>query len=127
VQSALNWIFGVRDEPLPAPSMRSIRDLYQVITGDYDWHGVFNPTWSQLSAASTTTLAGMVVNAFNKVVRMHYDNMATYRWYERIVDVVPHDGSTHDVQLVMVDGLANLPTVTEGGAYTEATVGDAKE
>jgi hypothetical protein len=127
VQSALNWIFGVRDEPLPAPSMRSIRDLYQVITGDYDWHGVFNPTWSQLSAASTTTLAGMVVNAFNKVVRMHYDNMATYRWYERIVDVVPHDGSTHDVQLVMVDGLANLPAVTEGGAYTEATVGDAKE
>lgn len=127
IQSALNWIFGARDEPLPPPSMRSIRDLYHVITGDYDWHGVFNPAWSQLSAASTTTLAGMVVNAFNKVVRMHYDNMATYRWYERIVDVVPHDGSTHDVQLVMVDGLANLPTVTEGGAYTEATVGDAKE
>jgi hypothetical protein len=107
--------------------MRSVRDLYQVITGDHDWHGVFNPEWSQLSAASTTTLAGMVVNAFNKVVQMHYDNMATYRWYERIVDVAPHDGSTHDVQLVMVDGLANLPTVTEGGAYTEATVGDSKE
>ena len=127
VQSALNWLFGVRDEPMPAPSMRSVRDLYQVITGDHDWRGVFNPEWSQLSAASTTTLAGMVVNALNKVVRMHYDNMATYRWYERIVDVAPHDGSTHDVQLVMVDGLANLPTVTEGGAYTEATVGDSKE
>jgi hypothetical protein len=127
VQSALNWIFGVRDEPLPAPSMRSIRDLYQAITGDHNWYGVFNPEWSQLSAASTSTLAGMVVNAFNRVVRMHYDNMATYRWYERIVDVAPHDGSTHDVQLVMVDGLANLPTVSEGGAYTEATVGDSKE
>jgi len=127
VQSALNWLFGVRDEPMPVPSMRSVRDLYQVITGDHDWRGVFNPEWSQLSAASTTTLAGMVVNALNKVVRMHYDNMATYRWYERIVDVAPHDGSTHDVQLVMVDGLANLPTVTEGGAYTEATVGDSKE
>lgn len=127
VQSALNWVFGVRDEPLPAPSMRSIRDLYQAITGDHNWYGVFNPEWSQLSAASTSTLAGMVVNAFNRVVRMHYDNMATYRWYERIVDVAPHDGSTHDVQLVMVDGLANLPAVSEGGAYTEATVGDSKE
>lgn len=127
VQGALNWLFGVRDEPMPVPSMRSVRDLYQVITGDHDWRGVFNPEWSQLSAASTATLAGMVVNAFNKVVRMHYDNMATYRWYERIVNVAPHDGSTHDVQLIMVDGLANLPTVSEGGAYTEATVGDSKE
>jgi hypothetical protein len=127
VQSALNWIFGVRDEPMPPPTMRSARALYQVITGDHDWRGVFRAEWSQLSAASTTTLAGMVVNAFNKVVRMHYENLATYRWYERIVDVVPHDGSTHDLQLIMVDGLANLPTVSEGGAYTEATVGDAKE
>jgi hypothetical protein len=127
VQSALNWVFGAREEPLPAPSMRSIRELYHVITGDYEWRGAFSPEYSQLSAASTTTLAGMVVNAFNKVVRMHYDNMATYRWYERIVDVAPHDGSTHDLQLIMVDGLANLPTVTEGAAYTEATVGDSKE
>lgn len=127
VQSALNWLFGAKDEPTPAPTMRSVRDLYQVITGDHNWHGVFNPEWSQLAAASTTTLAGMVVNAFNKVVQMHYDNMATYRWYERIVDVAPHDGSTHDVQLIMVDGLANLPTVAEGGAYTEANVGDSKE
>jgi hypothetical protein len=127
VQSALNWVFGAREEPLPVPSMRSIRELYQAITGDYEWRGAFSPAWSQLSAASTTTLAGMVVNAFNKVVRMHYDNMATYRWYERIVDVAPHDGTTHDVQLIMVDGLANLPTVTEGAAYTEATVGDSKE
>lgn len=127
VQSALSWIFGVRDEALPVPSMRSIRDLYQVVTGDHDWRGIFNPEWSQLSAASTSTLAGMVVNALNKVVKMHYDNMATYRWYERIVDVAPHDGTTNDVQLIMVDGLANLPTVGEGAAYTEAVVGDSKE
>ncbi|MCC6455888.1 MAG: hypothetical protein IT328_13130 [Caldilineaceae bacterium] len=127
VQSALNWVFGVRQEPLPVPTMRSIRELYHAITGDYEWRGAFNPEWSQLATASTTTLAGMVVNAFNKAVQMHYENMATYRWYERIVDVAPHDGSTHDVQLIMVDGLANLPTVTEGAAYTEATVGDSKE
>lgn len=127
VQGALSWIFGAREEALPVPSMRSIRDLYQVITGDHEWRGVFNPEWSQLSAASTTTLAGMVVNALNKVIRMHFDNMATYRWYERIVDVAPHDGTTNDVQLIMVDGLSNLPTVSEGAAYTEAVVGDSKE
>jgi hypothetical protein len=31
------------------------------------------------------------------------------------------------VQLIMVDGLSNLPSVGEGAAYTEAVVGDSKE
>ena len=101
--------------------------MYQAITGDVNWYGTFNPEWAQLANATTSTLAGMVVNALNKVVRMHYDNMATYRWFEPIVIVAPHDGTTHDVQLIMVDGLANLPTVDEGAAYTEASVGDSKE
>lgn len=127
IQTALSWVFGVRDEPMPPPSLRSLRDLYQAITGDHNWYGVFNPEWSQLASANTTTLAGMVVNSLNRVVKMHYDNLITYRWYEAIVDVVPHDGSTHQVELIMVDGLANLPSVNEGAAYTEALVGDSKE
>lgn len=127
VQAALDWVFGWQGAALPSPSMRNVRELYQAITGDSEWRGMFNPAYAQLSAASTTTLAGMVVNALNKVVRMHYDNMATYRWYEPLVMVTPHDGTTHDVQLILVDGMANLPTVLEGAAYTEATVGDSKE
>ena len=127
VQGAWNWILGVQGEEVPAPSLRNVRDLYLAVTGDFEWHGRFNPEWSQLASATTTTLAGMTVNALNKVIKMHYDNLATYRWYENIVDVTPHDGSTHPVQLITVDGLANLPTVNEGAAYTEATMGDAKE
>jgi hypothetical protein len=127
MQAALNWLLGARYEPVPPPALRSLREVYHAITGDYNWYGVFNPEWSQLSAASTTTLAGMVVNALNKVVRQHYDNLATYRWYEPLVEVVPHDGSTHAVQLIMVDGLNNLPSVGEGAAYTEVLVGDSKE
>ncbi len=69
----------------------------------------------------------MVVDALNRVTRMHYDNMVTFRWYESIVAVTPHSGTTHDLNLIMVDGLASLPTVSEGQAYTEATVGDSKE
>jgi len=127
IQSAWNWILGVQGEPAPVPSMRNVRDLYLAITGDYDWYGRFNPEWSQLASATTTTVAGITVNALNKVIKMHYDNMASYRWYEPIVDVAPHDGSTHNVQLITIDGIANLPIVSEGAAYTEATVGDAKE
>lgn len=127
VQSAWNWMLGARDEVTPPPSMRSVRDLYLAITGDFDFHGRFNPEWAQLAAATTTTLAGMTVNALNKVIMLHYDNMLTYRWYEPITHVAPHDGTTQNVQLITMDGLANLPTVSEGQAYTEASVGDAKE
>lgn len=127
VQSAWNWLFGAQGEAVPPPSMRNIRDLYLAITGDFDFQGRFNPEWAQLAAATTTTLAGMTVNALNKVIMLHYDNMLTYRWYEAITGVAPHDGTTQNVQLITMDGLAALPTVSEGSAYTEASVGDAKE
>lgn len=127
LQDAMDWLFGVRGVEPPPPSLRDIREIYQAVTGDHNWYGVFRPEWAQLAAATSTTLAGMVVDALNRATRMHYDNMVTYRWYEQIVSVTPHAGTTHDVNLVMVDGLANLPSVSEGAAYTEATVGDSKE
>ena len=127
MQEAMDWCLGVHGGLTPPPSMRNIRDVYLAITGDVDFYGVYNPDHSQLSAASTTTLPGLARNSLNKVIRQHYDNLATFRWYERIVDVVPHDGSTQDIDLVMVDGLANLPTIAEGAAYTEAVTGDSRE
>lgn len=126
LQNALDWIFGLPVEP-PPPSLRDMRNIYQFITGDSNWYGVFNPEWSQLASATTVTLAGMVVDALNRVTRMHYDNMVTYRWYENIIAVTPHSGTTHDLTMIMVDGLASLPVVSEGAAYSEATVGDSKE
>jgi hypothetical protein len=127
VQDALDWCMGVQGGVTPPPSMRNIRDVYLAITGDVDFYGVFNAEHAQLAAASTTTLPGLARNSLNKVIRQHYDNLATFRWYERVVDVVAHDGSTQDIDLVMVDGLANLPTVGEGAAYTEAVTGDSRE
>ena len=127
MQAAFDWAMGLSGAPLPSPAMRNVRDLYLAITGDYDFHGRFLPEQAQLAAATTATLPGLAVNALNKVVLQHYASMLTWRWYEPLVEVVPHDGSTHDVQLIMVDGVANLATVAEGAAYTELTVGDSKE
>jgi len=127
VQAAFDWAMGLSGAALPPPAMRNVRDLYLAITGDYDFHGRFLPEQAQLAAATTATLPGLAVNALNKVVLQYYASMLTWRWYEPLVEVVPHDGSTHDVQLIMVDGVANLATVAEGAAYTELTVGDSKE
>ena len=40
----------------------TIYGVYQFITGDSEWYGVFNPEWAQLANATTSTLAGMVVD-----------------------------------------------------------------
>jgi len=127
IQDAFDWAMGLASAPTPPPSMRNVRDLYLAITGDHDFHGKFVPGQAQLAAATTTTLPGLAVNALNKVVLQYYASMLTWRWYEPLVEIVPHDGSTHDVQLIMVDGVSNLSTVTEGAAYTELTVSDSKE
>ncbi len=127
VQGALNWLVGDVRTPMPAPHMRNLRDLYLAITGDVNFWGVFNPEYARLQSANSGTLAGMAVNALNKAVMLHYDNLITYRWYEQIVHVLPHDGTTQQLQLLHMDGLATLPSVAEGAAYTEATTGDSKE
>lgn len=127
LQAGLDWMLGVPGVAVPAPNLRSIRDLYLAITGDYNFQGIFVPDLAQLAAATTGTLAGMAVNALNRAIMMHYNNLMTWRWFEPIVFVTPHDGSTHPIQLIYVDGVSNLPTVAEGGAYDEATVGDSKE
>lgn len=127
VQAALNWLLGDRTAGPPAPHLRNIRDLYLAVTGDVNFWGAFNPEYARLQSANSGTLAGMAVNALNKVVQLHYDNLITYRWYEQVTAVVPHDGSTQALQLIHMDGLAALPAVSEGAAYTEAATGDSKE
>ena len=126
-KSDFEWVLGVPGATMPGPRDRSLRGLYTKLTGDYDVNGRFDPEQAQLANANSTTLAGVVLDALNRIVQEYYNNEPTYRWFERIVEVVPHDGSTHDVNLIMVNGLANLPDVAEGAPYTEATIGDSKE
>lgn len=127
VQAALNWLMGDTRAQTPAPHLRNLRDIYLAVTGDINFWGVFNPDHARLQSANSGTLAGMAVNALNKAVLLHYDNMVTYRWYEPIVHVLPHDGSTQPLQLIHMDGIAALPAVAEGAAYIESTTGDSKE
>lgn len=127
VQDALAWLAGDTRIAMPAPHLRSWRDLYLAITGDVNFWGVFDPAQAQLQSANSTTLAGMAANALNKAVELHFENMVTYRWYEQVVAVLPHDGSTQPLTLLHLDGLAALPAVGEGQPYTESTAGDSKE
>ena len=124
---AVDWIFGVPGAKLPPPELRDIKRVYHLLTGDFDWHGVFRGDQAQLAAADSTTLTGLAVNAMNKVIIDLWDGLPMYRWFEPLVTVQPHDGSTHDMQWIQFGGISNLSTVSEGGAYTEKTVADSKE
>ena len=124
---AVDWIFGVPGAKLPPPELRDIKRVYQILTGDFDWHGVFRSDQAQLAAADSTTLTGLAVNAMNKVIIDLWDGLPMYRWFEPLVTVQPHDGSTHDMQWIQFGGISNLSEVSEGGAYTEKTVADSKE
>ena len=128
-QLDFDWVLGVPGARMPEPRVRDggLRQLYLNLTGDYLFHGRFDPDQAQLANANSTTFAGATVDALNRVVQHYFNNEMTYRWFEKIVEVLPHDGSTHDVQMVMVDGIGDLPTVGEGAAYTEMAAGDSKE
>ena len=58
---------GVR--PRNARPLSGVRELYTLLSGDYDMTGVFHPeNLSGWRTSTSTTMANMVANALNKVV-----------------------------------------------------------
>ncbi|MBK9053347.1 MAG: hypothetical protein IPL78_21335 [Chloroflexi bacterium] len=127
ISNAMDYIFGARGATLPEPTLRNPQLLYFAITGDHEWHGRFNRERALLASANTTTLAGMAVNAMNKVIIEQYAALTQYRWFEQIAALTPNDGSLHPMQLISFGGIGELPTVNEGATYTELDVDDVKE
>ena len=126
-QGYFDWLFGAPGAKLPPPELRRVDALYRAVTGDVEMRGVFDPSRIAFAAASTTTLADLAVNAMNKVVLDLYTNLTPYRWYEMITAVQASDGTLQDMQWLQFGGVAVLPVVAEGAAYTELTVVDTKE
>jgi hypothetical protein len=127
IRGATEWLFGVGSAKVPAPSLRRIDNLYQALTGDWEWRGVFDQGQSQLEQANSTSLADLATNAMNKVIIEQFAALAVYRWFEQLVTVQPNDGSTQNMAWISYGGTGDLPVVAEGAAYTEGNVADTKE
>lgn len=126
-QAIVDWLFGVQAAALPEPAMRTPRAFYHALTGDFDFHGLARPDRAQFATASTANLADLAANAMNKVLIETWPALEAYRWYEDLVTVVPNDGSVKDMAWISFGGIANLPTVPQGGTYTELNVADTRE
>jgi hypothetical protein len=126
-QDIVEWLFGVPDAPLPKRNMRSASELYLAMTGDEAWQGSIVSDKVQFAAATTTALPNLVVIALNKLLVEMNQDLTQYRWYEPISHVMAHDGTLNPVELLMVNGVQDLPIVQEGKAYVEAEASDTKE
>lgn len=113
-------------ERLRAPRLSGIREFYTQMTGDFNFTGARSPERAQL--ATTTDLPGVLMNALNKLIVMHWQDLGRsgYRWWEPVVSV-EHFSSLQAVTGVLVGEVTVLPDVGEGEAYTELPISDSSE
>lgn len=126
-RALVGYFFGAADAPEPPPNLRSFADLYVAITGDVHFRGVFDGQRAQFSGATTATLPNLAVDAMNRVIVEQFQALEHYRWYERVSTAEPNDGTLQAMKWITLGGIGNLPTVSEGAAYTELSISDVKE
>ena len=114
---------GVRPEQNIQP-LTGIRELYHLLSGDYEMNGIFQPERVRFANVTSSTMAGLVANALNKRVVNSF--MQYPQWWAPIV--IEEDFQTlQDVRWITLGGVGELPTVAEGAAYTELTWDDQTE
>jgi hypothetical protein len=104
--------------------LTGVRELYMLLSGDYELTGRYHSDRVYLANVNSSTMAAMVANRLNKVV---VNTFQTYpHWWAPIV--IETDFATlQDARWITLGGVGELPTVSEGAAYTELTWDDNTE
>jgi hypothetical protein len=124
IQLALEaLISGVRPPEGILP-LTGIRELYNVLSGDYELTGTFKGERVYLANVTSATMSNLVANALNKVVAAEFQQYP--RWWEPFVSQQDF-ASLQQVKWITLGGVGELPTVAEGAAYTELTWDDKYE
>ncbi len=128
--AAVHDLLGAR-RPANLRSVRcerlsGIRELYTMMTGDYDFHGGYYADRARFSASAD--LPGILKNALNKLIAQRWDELGVsgYRWWEKVV-TVEHFENLQDVTGILVGEMDLLPAVNEGAAYQPLDVTDSPE
>ncbi len=104
--------------------LSGIRELYHLLSGDFEMAGLFRDDRIYLANVNSSTMAGMVANALNKRVVNLFQQYP--RWWEAFVSIEDF-ASLQDVRWITLGGVGELPTVSEGAAYSELTWDDMTE
>ena len=126
VTLAFEQLLGVGDSKAhrKAPRLSGIRELYDLLTGDWERRGLFRRDRVTLANVTTSTMTSVVANALNKVLVQAY-NMRP-QWWKRIVWEEDF-ASMQQAKWIALGGFADLSTVSEGGSYTELSWSDNEE
>ncbi|MGI6366862.1 MAG: hypothetical protein ACOX2L_00635 [Anaerolineae bacterium] len=118
------WNRGDTAAHRSAPRLSGIREMYDLLTGDWERHGVFHAERTTFANATTTTMAEVVRNVLNKALVQSFE--ARPRWWEPIAwqEDLP---TLQDARWITLGGFSDLDTVDEGNAYTEKTWDDYAE
>lgn len=126
IQLAADRLFGVviPEAHSDIPRLSGIRELYLLLTGDWDFYGRFFRDRVQLANVTTTTMTSVVKNALNKALLAAYN--ARPKWWAPIAyeEEFP---TLNDITWIKTGGIGDLPTVSEGAAYTELSWSDNEE
>jgi hypothetical protein len=124
VQAAVEaMLAGVRP-PDGIQPLTGLRELYHILSGDYEMTGVFQKDRVYLANVTATTMASMVANVLNKRVMIEF---AQYpQWWAPIVTIEDFQ-SLQQVRWITLGGIGELPTVAEGAVYTELTWDDISQ
>lgn len=130
LQAAVDDMLGAPrnegSEALRPARLTGIKELYMMLTGDRNLYGGYYPQHVQL--ATTANFTGLVANSLNKIVADTWEDLgrAGYDWWQRIT-TQEHFDTLNQVTGVLVGTVGTLPSVAEGGEYTEMKIGDSPE
>lgn len=124
VQAALDALMLGVHPPSGVQPLGGVRELYLLLSGDYDLTGVFQPERVYLGNVNSSTMAAMVANALNKVVANEFQQYP--RWWELFTTAMDF-ASLQPARWIVLGGVGELPTVAEGAAYTELYWDDKTE
>ncbi len=126
IQMAFDRLMGleVPGEHSDIPRLSGIRELYLMLTGDYEMYGRFNGDRVRFANITTSTMTSVVKNALNKVLLKSYNLRP--QWWASIAH--EEDFNTlNQITWITLGGIADLDTVTEGSIYTEKSWSDNEE
>ena len=124
VQKALEALFDGTRPPDGIQPLSGIRELYHLLSGDYEMSGLFHSDRISLANVNSSTMAGLVANALNK--RLINEFQKYPQWWTPIASEEDFS-NLQQVKWITLGGVGELPTVAEGAAYTELTWDDATE
>jgi hypothetical protein len=112
--------------PVPASVERlsGIREMYDILTGDWERRGIFQPERVRFANATTTTMSHIVANVLNKVLVNSFEMRP--QWWKPIATEMDFP-TMQDPKWITIGGFPDLDTVAEGGSYTEKSWADMNE